>query len=373
MNSSFRRPPLAASSSSSGTSPKPSTMEIDSKMKKVNLLPTKVSKNDMAVSRQNPKGWEGRPNSQSRWKAQPVMDWVESLAAATEAGERREGQRMGELSVGGISLSAPSTVLHTNSRAARSVPRQQQPQTALDSRHRQLPLAMPTFWDIGFLNQDAGSSRYVRQIASLAVEIESLPGQSVAAQLRADYKSAQTRLVCTFHSIMHHQSEYESEEEKRLALVALYETTITKLQHIIETAASGKPPRTKSSVQASQPNTRRTTSVAISPEKKKDLSDYMTKWLRKNWTNPYPDEQGLEEMARDCGTTATIVSNWLINARTRKWRPAIVKASEMNRPSYMLLEDSLCLFDGGTVQPLPDENGEGPASKRIKRSYSSNV
>ena len=126
-----------------------------------------------------------------------------------------------------------------------------------------------------------------------------------------------------------------------------------------------------------QPAPRRAVSVAaISPDKKKDLPEYMTSWLRNNWTNPYPDEPGLEEMARACGTTSTIVSNWLINARTRKWRPAIVKASKMKRPSYMLLEDSLCLFDGGTVRPLPEqdeEEDEGTASKRIKRSYSSNV
>lgn len=342
-------------------------------MEKANLLPTKVSKNDAAISHHNPKGWEGRPNSQPRWKAQPVMDWFESLAAATEAGERREGQRMGELSVGGISLSTPSTVLHTDSRAMPSATRQQQPRTVLsDPRYRQLPLAMPTYWDLSFLHRDAGSSSYIRQIASLAVEIESLPGQSVTPQLHDDYKLAQNRLGSTFHNIMY-QGNYESEEEERLALVALYETTITKLQQITENAVFVRPPRTKSSVQASEPSTRRSASVAISPEKKKDLSDYMTTWLRKNWTNPYPDEQGLEEMARDCGTTATIVSNWLINARTRKWRPAIVKASEMNRPSYMLLEDSLCLFDGGTVQPLPKEDEEGPVSKRIKRSYSSNV
>jgi hypothetical protein len=51
------------------------------------------------------------------------------------------------------------------------------------------------------------------------------------------------------------------------------------------------------------------------------------------------------------------VSNWLINARTRKWRPAIVKATNLeDRPSSMLLEDSIRIFQG---RPLRAVAGEG--------------
>jgi len=85
---------------------------------------------------------------------------------------------------------------------------------------------------------------------------------------------------------------------------------------------------------------------------KRDLAKYMTAWLRQNWTNPYPDEDGVAEMALMCGTTTSVINNWLINARTRKWRPAIIKATELNRPADVLLEDSLCIFDGKPVRPL---------------------
>ena len=85
---------------------------------------------------------------------------------------------------------------------------------------------------------------------------------------------------------------------------------------------------------------------------KKDFADYMNHWLRDNWTNPYPDDDGLAEIAEECGTTPTVVSNWLINARTRKWRPAIVKAYDLGRPADLLEEDAINLFDGNALRDI---------------------
>ena len=89
--------------------------------------------------------------------------------------------------------------------------------------------------------------------------------------------------------------------------------------------------------------------------KKQDLSKYMTDWLRDNWTNPYPDDFALHQMSKECNSSTTVVSNWLINARTRKWRPAIVKAYDMNRPADLLLEDSINIFCGKPLRPLLDD------------------
>ena len=92
---------------------------------------------------------------------------------------------------------------------------------------------------------------------------------------------------------------------------------------------------------------------------KPDMIVYMTAWLRDNWINPYPDDVVLSEMAAHCGTTPTIIGNWLINTRTRKWRPAIVKAMQLNRLAAYLLEDSLCFFDGRPVRPLNEMSRTG--------------
>jgi hypothetical protein len=83
------------------------------------------------------------------------------------------------------------------------------------------------------------------------------------------------------------------------------------------------------------------------------------------------------------------VSNWLINARTRKWRPSIIKAYEMERPADLLLEDSINIFCGKSVRKLdpilpmvspargtgsknighsPPYIGPGPANKRARKA-----
>eukprot|EP00594_Rhizosolenia_setigera_P016034 CAMPEP_0178975212 /NCGR_PEP_ID=MMETSP0789-20121207/22995_1 /TAXON_ID=3005 /ORGANISM="Rhizosolenia setigera, Strain CCMP 1694" /LENGTH=322 /DNA_ID=CAMNT_0020663849 /DNA_START=92 /DNA_END=1060 /DNA_ORIENTATION=- len=79
---------------------------------------------------------------------------------------------------------------------------------------------------------------------------------------------------------------------------------------------------------------------------KKDFSKYMVNWLKENWTNPYPDEYTLNEIAALFSMEDTKeISNWLINARTRKWRPAIKQAYEMNKNADFLLEDSIRIFE----------------------------
>ena len=76
-----------------------------------------------------------------------------------------------------------------------------------------------------------------------------------------------------------------------------------------------------------------------------------------------------QQMASDCGTTATVVGNWLINARTRKWRPAVVKAFELKRPSHLLLEDSINLFEDKPLRDLTEyESFQVPQQRRRRFS-----
>ena len=79
---------------------------------------------------------------------------------------------------------------------------------------------------------------------------------------------------------------------------------------------------------------------------KKDFAYLMNGWLRENWSNPYPDDKGITYLAHNSGTTPTVVSNWIINAQTRKWWPAIVKAYESGQPSDLLEENAINIFDG---------------------------
>ncbi len=94
--------------------------------------------------------------------------------------------------------------------------------------------------------------------------------------------------------------------------------------------------------------------------KRKEFAKAMTAWLKANWTNPYPDEFNLQLLCAMNSASSTTVNNWLINARTRKWRPSIVKAYNLLRPVELLKEDSMNIFD---KKPLRDV----PAKKESKK------
>eukprot|EP00977_Amphora_coffeiformis_P002080 scaffold394_cov166-Amphora_coffeaeformis.AAC.12 len=337
-----------------------------------NLLPTKVSQSPKEATEDNLQGWKGNPNGLPRWTAQPVLTWVESLAAATEAGERKQAKTRGGIMVDNVRLSTPATVPPSAPWALKN-PALKHPCTPLPPNRRQcVPMTGSQHWDLCFLGYDADprSSPYVRQITSLVVQIDLLTDQVQSDALIEDYPLAHDRFERIFFNII--ETNYESKEEKRLALTKLYEDTIAKFQDIIDAVLTGKKLHGVDFGSLKAPPTPPTVSFDTHSDGKKDLSKFMTAWLRDNWTNPYPDDEGLAEMAHECGTTPPIVSNWLINARTRKWRPAIVKAVELNRPADMLLEDSLCIFDGRKVAPLEmDEDDDEPDSKRIKHAHSS--
>jgi hypothetical protein len=156
-------------------------------------------------------------------------------------------------------------------------------------------------------------------------------------------------------------------EQSRL-LSILYEETIQKMEALIDMAQN------LADAEAARGAPSFAAAATTKPDGKKDFTEYMQQWLKDNWTNPYPDEDGLTEIAQDCDTTKTVVSNWLINARTRKWRPAIVKAYELSRPADMLLEDSINIFEGKPVREIEGypsvapEMPQPPASKRRKKN-----
>ena len=148
----------------------------------------------------------------------------------------------------------------------------------------------------------------------------------------------------------------------RLSLQLLYENTISKLQGLLDSLVHGLAmihSPTSSVAVSKQP----ISPISLShPVGKKDFGAFMTQWLLDNWTNPYPDDDGMVQLAHECGVSATVVSNWLINARTRKWRPAIVKAHELDRPSSQLLDESICIFKGVPFRKLDEDRPK----KRIK-------
>jgi hypothetical protein len=240
-------------------------------------------------------------------------------------------------------------------------------------QHSSTAFDMPTSWSLGFLVQvrDPQTLFYVSQMASLAIQIEGLPARTQTDELR-NYKLIQNHVHSVFRHIF---SAYKNGEERRIALIKLCEDTIVKLKILLHTATSCQRARCLGSPFRPTPPVTPSLSSPTSPEAKNDLSKFMTVWLRDNFTNPYPDEDVTAQLAYECGTSSHVVSNWLINARTRKWRPSIVKATHLNRPAAMLLADSLAIFDGkvaqSSVNEVEDEmdtDDDAPPAKRIKKA-----
>jgi len=332
------------------------------------LLPTKVN-HFVASDGSRNIAHEAFPRGQaSRWTAQPVLDWLGSLAAATEANDRRGPMLVGATALSQPSPPLPNGVVHSQKHSAND-------HLYASSLSEYDTNVKPRLWDISYIDHhDSLAWSSTCQISSLAVQLESMAGQTKTSptqvpttateHLMAAYQQLQIRVEFTFGRIVgqqqqhspHHQqfgTNTTADAETRKLLDALYQETIDKLQSLIaDYHPYAKPhPLLPPKLEQSQPYP---TKNPVMP--KQEFAKYMTTWLRDNWTNPYPDDQGVTEMAAHCGTTTQVISNWLINARTRKWRPALVKATELGRPSDLLLEDSINLFDGKPVRDInPDD------------------
>ena len=52
------------------------------------------------------------------------------------------------------------------------------------------------------------------------------------------------------------------------------------------------------------------------------------------------------------------IQTWLVNNRTRRWRPSLEEAFDNKRPAILLLEDGMRLFSDETLRPVHGWNGD---------------
>jgi hypothetical protein len=313
----------------------------------------------------------------SRWTAQPILKWIESLAIATVSSDKihASDDMIHE-------LSQPSPETYSSIQIQRRLHSSTSYKHSLLEENANIPV--PFQWDISYIDfHDPTAWVYTRQIKFLAVQFEQMIGTAKVKTTLHDmseaYQMVQTRLNFTFDRIIWQKQQSNQNlmfqgtpemtgtndatyGDTRLLLNTLYEQIIEKLNTLIATYE--KPLKGKA-IEKLQPEIAQriaskspyvTKPMMNKHQTKQELGKYMTSWLRDNFTNPYPDDEGLIQMANHCGTTNQVISNWLINARTRKWRPAIIKASELGRPADLLLEDSINIFDGQPIRPIGLDN-----------------
>ena len=303
-------------------------------------------------------GQDDKPDS-VQWHGMTPLEFITSLAEATEDSEAADGLYMEPIHINGTKLATKTPPFprlnkshksgngHKNRGANGFV-------TLRDDTESLAP------WDPSYLLiNDVYALGAVESMQALAHTLEAMPHYF---HVKGSYKRIQDHLAYVsnwIHSTYGDQLTAETAAEKFQLLRNLYEETIHKMEALVDMTARLGPEEAEEEAK-----------MASKPVVKRDFAEYMTQWLKDNWTNPYPDEDGLEMMAHDCGVTTSIISNWLINARTRKWRPAIVKAYELKRPANLLLEDSINIFDGKPVREITAfEASQIPEPSNKRRKY----
>ena len=259
-----------------------------------------------------------------------------------------------------------------------------------DPNNNTMPSPAPLLpWDLSFLiRTDPDPSlacMTANKLGALASRIETSPNYFLCSP---SYKRLQDELAASCQLI--HAEHGNSPATRRSLLVKLYTHTVQKMETLAMMMKDIQPPSGPTILPINATSTDADVSAGRDgppssshsrrdkPSKKKkggdfskrDFASYMEKWLRDNWTNPYPDDDGLAEIAEDCDTTPTVVSNWLINARTRKWRPAIIKAYDHGRPADTLMEDAVNIFQDLPLRKLGDDVPyfDSPSLGRVKKA-----
>jgi hypothetical protein len=323
------------------------------------------------------------PREQLQWVGMTPLEWIESLSRSpsTQAQEYHRGDRpmtsdlFGNKGLAGETAASPSW---TNSQLQPDAfffsQAERKPETTkctIAGSHEEnvpdvtksstmlaascvvsslcsggfLQGAVPLFWDLSPLQP----CLLVSRIRCLILTVESRPN---FVSLKLPYERTRDHFVYSFARIGNNAPPIDE-----MHLEKLYQEVISKLQALIDLS-------NKLAIQDEvEPHGCASPKLAVG---KQDLTKYMTNWLRDNWANPYPDEVTLQKLAEECGSSPTVVGNWLINARTRKWRPAIVKAYDMNRPAALLLEDSINIFSGRPVHEIGFFEEMGPPTKRSR-------
>jgi Homeobox KN domain len=217
--------------------------------------------------------------------------------------------------------------------------------------------SMPSLWNF----QSIHPSPLVDRTRKLVLAIEAQSTFEVMKPSLEQIRDHFTFWLSKMKSLPQHRSLERFE--------MLCHDTITKLQHLLTEAMGFQ----EFSCHVSSPNLIPSVDFGVvqsSPahtQNRTAFHSHMNNWLRANWINPYPDEAVSHQLAYETGENVHVVNTWLVNARSRRWRPAVLKAFELGRPSEHLLEDSINIFEDKPLRPVHEVTST-ESSKRLRRN-----
>lgn len=319
-------------------------------------------------------------SSEPRWAKMTPMEWIEDLNAKAKAAEGLHGRTTPSKTGTGHVVSTPlppqSAFATTTTSGEKRVQHEafatgnfvqaggwrQSPLPIAGSCLESLlpeiaklvsdihPAAMPLFWDLSCLQP----SDKVDRIRLLVLAIE---GQAKFVDMKHAFE--QIRDHFTFSLSQCHASEH---------FEMLCRETIGRLQSLLVILVNDHQESTTSfdSAQSTPRSSNGNIRSSAGTPNKALFHNHMNNWLRANWINPYPDEAVSHQLAYETGETLHVVNTWLMNARSRRWRPAVLKAFESNRPSALLWEDSIAVFEDKPLRSLDGQNQSSSAAKRLR-------
>lgn len=306
-----------------------------------------------------------------KWTGMNPLEMISHLARATEQVEANKGIEQVPIIVGNTKLSSatPSVpILQKKKPQLRKKRNNESADDIMSVTTIKIEDDEPTVslapWDLKFLvEQDEHATEAANHLHYLARTVEGMPHYELVGgsyqRIRAHIEGTTTWI----HSAYSDNLGPQRAAEKMSLLQQLYSEVIQQMQALVEmTSMLG---------QTEEDEQEAATKMEEDPNPLShvEFSEYMNNWLRDNWINPYPDDQGLVAMASHCGRTPVVISNWLINARTRKWRPAVIRAFEMKRPAGLLLEDAINIFDDKPLRQLTSyDTGLGEAAPDVQTS-----
>ena len=220
-----------------------------------------------------------------QWIGMNPLDMLSHLARATEEKEVAKGIFAPSITIGDTKLSSatpPVPRLATGRNKKRTV------NDIVKTEPVPNPLAP---WDLSFLlEKDVHAAGPVNHLQFLARTVESMPHYAFVGgsyeRIRAYVEGTSTWI----HSSYSGQLSAQSAAEKMSLLQSLYAETIQQMEGLVEMTRMLGPLEDEDA----EFDTKK------EPLPKIEFAEYMTKWLKKHWTNPYPDDAGLEVSMERC-------------------------------------------------------------------------